>query len=144
MGYAALVVLGTFALCVFLLLTGPLWLSATLRVFAHGPDAPGWFISTTRSASRVLGAVGVLFWLTTVSQGNTLHAVLLGAILICAAFLLLNGPLWLVTRTTIFARGSEAPVWLQVGFTWFCRVMGVAAIASVLYLAFWLQLLGSQ
>jgi predicted outer membrane lipoprotein len=78
----------------------------------------------------------MLFWLAIVSQGNTLHAILLGVVLACAAFLLLNGPLWLVTRTTIFARGSEASVGLQVGFTWFCRIMGAAAIASVLYLAF--------
>jgi predicted membrane protein len=138
------ILLGTFALCVFLLLNGPLWLSTRLHVFAHGPEAPHWFILTTRSTSYVVGAMGMFFWLTTVSHGNTLHAVLLGVILIYAAFLLLNGPLWLVTRTTTFARGSEAPVGLQVGFTWFCRIMGVAAIASALYLAFWLQLLGSQ
>ena len=144
MGNAALVVLGIFALCIFLLLNGPLWLTTRLRVFAHGPEAPRWLTLTTKTASRVLGTLGVLFWLTTASQGNILHAVLVGVILMCAAFLLLNGPLWLVTRTTIFARGSEAPVRLQVSFTWFCRIVGAAAVDSVLYLAFWLQLLGSQ
>ena len=135
---AIIILLGAFALAVFLLLNGPLWLGTKFHVFAHGPESPRWLTLTTASTSRVVGALGVLFCLTTVSQSNILHAVLLGVIFICAAFLLLNGPLWLVTRTTIFARGSEASAGLQVGFTWFCRIMGAAAIASVLYLAFWL------
>ncbi len=132
---SVVILLGTFALAVFLLLNGPLWLSTTLRVFAHGPEAPRRLILVTTRASRVAGIVGILLWLTTVSQGNAAYAFLLGVSLIGATFLLLNGPLWLATRTTIFARGPEAPVRLQVGFAWFCRILGAAAIASVLYLA---------
>jgi hypothetical protein len=132
---SVIILLGTFALAVFLLLNGPLWLSTTLRVFAHGPEAPRWLAVTAAGANRAVGIAGMLFWLAFVSQGNTTYAILLGVILICAALLLFNGPLWLVTRTTIFARGAEAPVGLQVGFAWFCRILGAAAIASVLYLA---------
>jgi len=133
------IILGTFALAVFLLLNGPLWLSARVRVFAHGPQSPGWLTSAVRIASRAVGLVGILLWLATVGQGNTLYAILLGFVLAGAAFLILGGPLWLVTRTTIFARGREAPARLQAGFVWTSRVIGVAAVASVLYLAVSLQ-----
>jgi len=143
MGNAALVVLGAFALCVFLLLNGPLWLTTRLRVFAHGPEAPRRLILFTTRASRVAGIVGILLWLTTVSQDNVAYAFLLGAILIGAAFLLLNGPLWLATRIP-FAKGkAEAPLGLQIGVIWFNRLAGAGAIASVLCLAFRLQLLSS-
>jgi len=141
---AALIVLGIFALCVFLVLNGPLWLSTKLRVFARGPEAPSWLSTFTAQASRVAGIVGILFWLATVSQGNAAYASLLGVILIGAALLLLNGPLWLATRTPfVKGKGSEVPLGLQIGFTWFSRLVGAGAVASVLYLAFRLQLLSS-
>lgn len=144
MGNTALVVLGVFPLCVFLLLNGPLWLTTRLRVFAHGSEAPRRLILFTTRASRVAGIVGMLLWLATVSQGNAAYACLLGVILIGAALLLLNGPLWLATRTPfVKGKGSEVPLGLQIGFTWFSRLVGAGAVASVLYLAFRLQLLSS-
>ena len=138
------ILLDTFALAVFLLLNGPLWLSSRLRIFTHGPQSPQWLVLTIRIVSRTLGIVGILLWLITAGQGNILDTVWLGVILICGAFLLLGGPLWLVTRTTIFARGPEASVRLLVSFSWLCRIVGAVAVVSVLFLAFWLQLLGSQ
>ena len=144
MGNAALVVPGIFALCVFLLLNGPLWLTTRLRVFAHGPEAPRRLILFTTRASRITGIVGILLWLTTVSQGNAVYAFLLGISLIGGVFLLLNGALWLATRIPfVKGKGSEVPVGLQIGFTWFSRLAGAGAVASVLYLAFRLQLLSS-
>lgn len=144
MGNAALVVLGIFALCVFLLLNGPLWLTTRLRFFAHGPEAPRRLLLFTTRASRIAGIVGILLWLTTVSQGNAVYAFLLGVSLIGGVFLLLNGSLWLATRIPfVKGKGSEVPLGLQIGFTWFSRLVGAGAVASVLYLAFRLQLLSS-
>jgi hypothetical protein len=98
---------------------------------------------TTR-ASRVVAVVGIFLWLIIVSQGNATYAFRLGAILLGAAFLLLNGPVWLATRLPfVKGKGSEAPLWLQIGSTWFSRLVGAGALASSFYLAFRLQLLGS-
>ena len=141
---AALVVLGVFALCIFLLLNGPLWLTTRLRVFAHGAEAPRWLILLTTRASRVAGIVGILLWLTAVSQSNAAYTFLLGVSLIGAAFLLLNGPLWLATRLPfVKGKGPEVALGTQIGFTWFSRLVGAGAVASSLYLAFRLQLFGS-
>jgi hypothetical protein len=140
MGNAALTVPGIFALCIFLLLNGPLWLTTRLRVFAHGHEAPRRLILFTTRASRVAGIVGILLWLTAVSQDNGVYAFLLGVSLIGAAFLLLNGPLWLATRAPfVKGKGFEVPLGLQIGVTWFSQLVGAGAVASVLYLAFRLQ-----
>lgn len=141
---AALVILGIFALSVFLLLNGPLWLTTRLHLLAHGPEAPRRLILITTRVSRVAAILGILLWLTIVSRGNAAYAFLLGAIFIGAAFLLLNGPIWLATRLPfVKGKGSEGPLWLQIGGTWFSRLVGAGAVASSLYLAFRLQLFGS-
>ncbi len=139
--HAALVVLGVFALCVFLLLNGPLWLIVRLRFLAHDPEAPRRLVLFIRRASRIVAIVGILLWLTTVSRGNVSNASLLGVSLIGAAFLLLNGPTWIATRLPfVRGKGSKAPKGLQIGGTWFSRLLGAGIAAHSLYLAFRLQL----
>jgi len=133
----------SFALAVFLLLDGALWLSVRLRVFAHGPQAPGWLTLTTRIASRAVGIAGILFWLATVSQGSVTYALLLGVILASAAFLLMNGPVWVATHATFGWGGPQVHPGFQAGIVWFSRIVGVGAVASVLYAACWLLLVGS-
>lgn len=139
---AALVVLGVFTLFVFLLLNGPLWLIVRLRFWARGSEAPRRLLLIAKIASRIIAFVNIIFWLTTVSQGNASYVFLIGAILISAAFLLLNGPIWLAARLPFAkGRGSESPLWLQIGSIWFSRLVGAGLLASSFYLAFRLQLL---
>ena len=139
-GGLILTLVGSFALAVFLLLNGALWLSVRLRVFAHGPRAPDWLASTISIASRAAGIAGILYWLAIVSQGSIIYALLLGVILASGAFLLMNGPVWLATHATFGRGGREVHPRVQGAVVWLSRILGGGAVASVFYLAFQLSL----
>ncbi len=129
-----------FAGVLFLLLNGPLWVSNKLRtcirgIFARGPEAPSWLSTSISRASRIAGVVCILLWLSVVSYGSILRAVLTGSALASGAFLLWNGPVWLAGRAGL-RRGPEAPRELQAGITWFNRVIGAGAVITVLSMTF--------
>jgi len=44
-------------------------------------------------------------------------------------FVVLNGPLWLSVRARVFASGTESPVWLHRGVSWFSRLLGLTMLA---------------
>lgn len=135
----SVILLGTFAMAVFLLVNGPLWLIAKLHVFARGPESPRWFTKTTEITSRVVGIIGLFLWLNVYDQGELLNAVWIGLTLLGGFLLLLNAPIWLVTRTSAFSRGTEAPARLQALFIWSSRIIGASVILFTLGLMIWLQ-----
>jgi hypothetical protein len=132
----------TFALALFLLLNGPLWLSRKLKIFNRGSQSPVWLVSAIKILSIISGIAGLALWLMVASQGSLSNAVLLGLILILGTFLLLNGPIRLVSRTTIFAHGRQAPAGFQIALTWIFRITGALSIIIFFCLVIWLQLSG--
>ncbi len=132
----------TFALVLFLLLNGPLWLSHKFETFNHGTQASQGLVKFAEISSRVLGTIGMLFWLFIFGQGSLLNAALLGLILILGTFLLLNGPIRLVSHTTVFAHGQQTPAGFQIALTWIFRITGALSIIIFFCLVIWLQLSG--
>ena len=135
----SIILLGVFAMAVFLLMNGPLRLIVKLHVFARGPESPRWFTKTTEITSRMVGIIVLLVWLNVYDQGELLNGVWFGLALLCGFLLLLNTPIWLVTRTSAFSRGTEAPARLQTLFIWSSRIIGASAILFTLGLMICLQ-----
>lgn len=122
-------------LSIFVLLNGPLWLITETHVFTHGPSAPDWLIATVKTASRLIGTVGIIYWLFVISQGDLRLTILFGIGFAGATFVLLNGRPWLVKRINIFGRNSDAPQRREAFFRWFCRVMSAAGIVTVPFIS---------
>ena len=60
--------------------------------------------------------------------GKVSVLLIIGGTFGCALFMLLNGPLWLISRLGIFTGGREAPRWLLVTTTRASRTMGIASV----------------
>ena len=118
----------------FLLFNGPLWLSTHSGVFTRGRQAPPWLERAERWLSRLGGVAMLLYWSWAVARGNILATSYLVVIFAIALFLLLNGPIWAVTRSGVFTCGREAPLWIAKSLPWFNRFIGSGAILWGTYL----------
>lgn len=114
-----------------------------LGSFSRGRQAPAWLEIVGRWLSHLAGLVALLYWTYVTTRGSILAASLLSVTFLLGLFLFLNGPVKIVTRSGAFAHGRKAPSWLQTGLLWFHRVVGSAAILSVLLLGIRYTLIAS-
>ena len=126
----------TFALAIFLILNGPLWLIRKLRIFSGGPESPQWLTRMTIITSRAIGVAGILLWLSNVSQNKINLALLLGGILAVGTILLLNGPAWLIAHCPALAHDPQVGKRLRAGISWLHRILGGGAIISIFYIVY--------
>lgn len=125
-----------FAAGMFTALNGPLWLSVRVRVFAGGRQAPGWLHRGVSWFSRLAGLVMLATW-AWVSTGALKPTLLLVFVVAIGLFLVLNGPIWLITQYRIFHRGRDAPAWMNCVAVWFSRIGGVVLLIAALITGTW-------
>jgi hypothetical protein len=73
-------------------------------------------------------------WVSTGALKPTLLLVLVVAI---GLFLVLNGPIWLITQYRIFHHGRDAPAWMNCVAVWFSRIGGVVLLIAALITGTW-------
>ncbi len=133
-----------FAVAFFLFFNGPRWLVTSAGVSAKRKETPKWLDVAERSFSRLGGLVILGCWSWVATAGSLLAASLLMAVCLVGVFILLNGPIWVITRSGAFARGRQAPRWLEIGLLWFHRAIGSAAILSGFLLGIRYMLIASR
>ncbi len=134
MANMAMLLTVTFVGALFLLFNGPIWMVTRAGLFSRGRQAPARLETVERWLSHLAGLVVLLYWTYVSTRGSILAASLLSVTFLLGLFLLMNGPVLIVTRSGTFARGREVPSWLEMGLQWFHRVVGGAVMLSVLLL----------
>lgn len=130
-GLRSFLLFAIFAVGIFLVLNGPLWLSVRARVFAAGPQAPVWLHRGVSWANRLAGLAIMASWAWFATADMTL-TLLLGLVLAIGLFCLFDGPWRIITRKSVFRHSSEAPARMEGIAIWLVRLAGVVALLSVL------------
>lgn len=118
-----------FAAAIFVVLNGPLWVSARVRILTTTSEAPGWLYQGILWLSRLTGVTMLGAWAWDATWALK-PALLLWLVVAIGLFFLLDGPWRIITGARFLKRGSEAPTWGPAVAMWFSRMVGVVALLS--------------
>ena len=130
----ALFLFSALAIGLFLLFNGPLCLVTHSGLFVRGRQAPPWLEKAEWWFSRLAGVAMLSYWSWVAAQSDILATSYLAVTFAVGLFLLLNGSVWVVTRSGAFAHGRESPLWMAKSIPWFNRLAGGGAILWGTYL----------